>query len=144
MTAHWHAYAYTGRKHSDADIRRGTAPVNYPPIEIAHWLRRPATHVADTFAYGPEGVDRAVAWLEGELTQNPPLDEEHHPVFERLEGGRRSLMATTTILATGDTPTVQRARDAVYGYWSKTGQYVSRAVIACPRGAGDVCPYGMG
>ncbi|MFG3036834.1 hypothetical protein ACGFYZ_08020 [Streptomyces sp. NPDC048330] len=143
MTAHWHAYAYTGRKYSDADIRRATAPANYPPIEVAHWLRRPDSHVADTFAYGPDGLDRAVVWLEGELTQNAPVDEEHYSVFERLEGSRRSLMATSTALATENTPAVQRAGDAVYGYWSKAGQYVSRALIACPREAGDACPYGV-
>ncbi|MEV7278127.1 hypothetical protein [Streptomyces sp. NPDC093111] len=143
MTAHWHAYAYTGRKYSDADIRKQTAPPNYPPIEVAHWLRRSSGHLAQTFAYGPDGLDRAVAWLESELTQNPPVDEEHYPVFERLEGSRQSLMSTSTVLATESTPAVQRAGDVVYGYWSKAGQYVSRALIACPREAGDECPYGV-
>lgn len=143
VTAHWHAYAYTGRAYSDSEIRRGTAPANYPPIEVAHWLRRPQSHMADTFAYGPAGLDEAVAWLEGELTQNPPVDEEHYAVFERLEGSRRSLMATASTLATANTPAAQRAGDSVYGYWSKAGQYVSRALIACPRDQGDECPYGM-
>ncbi|WP_282697903.1 hypothetical protein [Streptomyces sp. CC208A] len=140
MTAHWHAYAYTGRAYTDTEIRRETAPANYPPIEVAHWLRRPRNHVADTFACSPDGLDHALAWLEGELTRNPPVDEEHYPVLERLEGSRSSLTATRS---TPTAPATQRAGDAVYGYWSKAGQYVSRALIACPREAGDPCPYGM-
>ncbi|MEU6976522.1 MULTISPECIES: hypothetical protein [unclassified Streptomyces] len=125
MTRHWHAYAYTGRSFPDSAIRRGEVPSDYPPIEIKDWLRRPAVQVVATYA----DAEAAVAWIEGELTQNPPVDQQHFPVWDRLQYVRETLRLTA-----GD--------DVVQGYYSKAQQYVSRALIACPRGEGDVCPYG--
>ncbi|MFE4592940.1 hypothetical protein [Streptomyces laurentii] len=124
---HWHAYAYTGRSYPESAIRRGEAPADYPPIEIKDWLARPRAQVRGAFA----AVDDAVAWLEGELTQNPPVDEQHFPLWDRLQRSRETLC-----LASGN--------DVVHGYYSKAGQYVSRALISCPRPAtGQPCPYGM-
>lgn len=36
---------------------------------------------------------------------------------------------------------ISRGADAVWGYYSKTLRYVSRALVACPR-EGQRCPYG--
>ncbi|MFD7259288.1 hypothetical protein [Streptomyces sp. NPDC059874] len=125
MTQHWHAFAYTGRSYPDALIRRREVPANYPPIEIKHWLDRPASQVVDTF----RDIESAVSWLEGELTQNPAADEEHFSVVDRLEYSRETLG-------------LKAGNDVVYGYYSKAQQYVSRALIACPRGETRSCPYG--
>lgn len=74
-------------------------------------------------------VDDAVAWIEGELTQNPPVDQEHFPVWDRLQRSRETLGLTA-------------GNDVVYGYYSKSAQYVSRSLIACPRADGEQgCPY---
>ncbi|MEU8538383.1 hypothetical protein AB0C52_00010 [Streptomyces sp. NPDC048717] len=122
---HWHAYAYTGRSYPDSAIRRGEVPADYPPIEIKDWLGRPRTQVRGTYAV----VDDAVAWLESELTQNPPADEEHFPVWDRLQRSRQTLLLTA-------------GTDVVHGYYSKARQFVSRALIACPRAGGPPCPHG--
>jgi hypothetical protein len=114
VTKHWHAYSYTGRSFSDGEIRGKKAPEDYPPIEIKHWLMRPKRHIIDTFTE----IDPAIAWLEGELTNNLPLDEESFPVKLRLEYCRDRLKQTA-------------GNDVVYGFYSKAGQYVSRALIAC-------------
>ncbi|MFJ3904236.1 hypothetical protein [Streptomyces sp. NPDC090025] len=124
---HWHAYAYTGRAHSDAAVRRGEVPVDHPPIEIKDWLRKPVAQLVGT--YGDGDVAGALAWVEGELTRNPPVDEEHFPVWDRL----RRVRATLGLV---------RGNDVVLGYYSKAGQYVSRALVGCPRAEGGACPYG--
>ncbi|MFE7463135.1 hypothetical protein ACFU6R_03385 [Streptomyces sp. NPDC057499] len=125
MKQHWHAYSYTGRSYGDGLIRRGEVPANYPPIEIKDWLKRPANQVVETF----HEVDPAVTWLETELSQNPHLDEESFPLKERLQYSRDTLEQTA-------------GNDVVYGYYSKGQQYVSRALIACPRKEFPSCPYG--
>ncbi|MFJ8668110.1 hypothetical protein [Streptomyces sp. NPDC093600] len=125
MTHHWHAYAYTGRSYSDTAIRRAEVPANYPPIEIVNWLKRPVDQVVATY----RDVEEAVSWIEGELTQNAPLDQEHFPWWERLQRNRETLLQAA-------------GNDVVHGYYSKAQQYVSRALIACPREAGQTCPYG--
>ncbi|MFC7791946.1 hypothetical protein [Streptomyces cinereoruber] len=124
---HWHAYAYTGRSYPDSAIRRGEVPADHPPIEIKDWLRRPAAQVVATYT----GVEEAASWIEGELTQNPPVDQEHFPVWDRLQRVRETLRLTA-------------GNDVVLGYYSKAQQYVSRALIACLREDGDSCPYGGG
>ncbi|MFJ4867132.1 hypothetical protein [Streptomyces sp. NPDC088757] len=123
---HWHAYAYTGRSYPDSAIRRGEVPADHPPIEIKDWLRRSAAQVVATYA----DVEEAASWIEGELTQNPPVDQEHFPVWDRLQRVRETLRLTA-------------GNDVVLGYYSKAQQYVSRALIACPRAEGDSCPYGI-
>ncbi|MGW8767586.1 hypothetical protein ACWGN5_34440 [Streptomyces sp. NPDC055815] len=101
-------------------------PADYPPIEIKDWLRRPAGQVVATYT----AVEAAVSWIEGELTQNPPVDQEHFPVWDRLQRVRESLRPAAGC-------------DVVQGYYSKAQQYVSRALITCPRGVGEHCPYGV-
>ncbi|MGA4940602.1 hypothetical protein [Streptomyces cinereoruber] len=100
-------------------IRRGEVPADHPPIEIKDWLRRSAAQVAATYT----GVEEAVSWIEGELTQNPPVDQEHFPVWDRLQRVRERLRLTA-------------GNDVVLGYCSKAQQYVSRAHRLPARGRG--------
>lgn len=122
---HWHAYSYTGRSYTDALIRRGEAPNNYPPIEIKHWLTRPRDHIVATFT----DVEEAVGWLKQQLTAAPPADAAAFPIDDRVERNRATLAQTA-------------GNDVVYGYYSTAGQYVSRALIACPRPDIPMCPEG--
>lgn len=115
-SAHWHAYSYTGRSYSDAMIRRGEVPAAYPPIEIKNWLGKPVSYIAGTFTE----IEPAVDWLAAELANHPPRDVESFPAKERLAYSRLTLQQTA-------------GNDVVYGYYSKAEQYVSRALIACPR-----------
>ncbi|MDT9690306.1 hypothetical protein Q5762_18560 [Streptomyces sp. P9(2023)] len=43
--------------------------------------------------------------------------------------------------ALGETLRLTAGNDVVYGYYSKSQQYVSRSLIACPRADGQPCPY---
>jgi hypothetical protein len=116
MKPHWHAFAYTGMSYRESEFRAGKAPKDYPPIEIKDWLhRRPGLH---TFAEGE--VAKALAWLERELNSPKcvPVDAEGFPVQVRLEYSRARLSEKTN-------------RDVVYGYYSRAGLYVSRALIEC-------------
>ncbi|HEX5566679.1 MAG TPA: hypothetical protein VFY14_07075 [Streptomyces sp.] len=122
-TAHWHAYAWTGHERPpDSDRTRPENPV--PPLEIAHWLRKPARHVLAT--YGVDQADQALAWLRSEL--------EKHPRPER------DLPADVQMEYSADC--LRRLDDVVWGYYAGSGRYISRALIACPRRGVDHCPYG--
>lgn len=123
---HWHAYTYTGRSHSDAEIRRGTAPDTYPPVEIKDWLTRPARQIADTFT----DVEAAVDWMKQQFTMNPPLGSDDYPLERRLAWIRARLAESA-------------GNDIVYGYYTKAGSYVARALIACPRPDVGSCPKGL-
>lgn len=117
MTAtptHWHAYVYTGKGYSDSEIRKGLAPSHYPPIEIKN-RKGPGQRL--------ESLDAAMEWLEGELTTYEPLDAESFPVKERLEYSRGRLQQTA-------------APEVIYGYWSRSGQYVSRQLFPCTHCGG--------
>ncbi|MFD5708752.1 hypothetical protein ACFWGV_21805, partial [Bacillus subtilis] len=111
---HWHAFEWTGHERP-ADSERRNPQNRVPPLAIAEWLDKPASFVAQT--YGPDEVDSAYAWLEGELKQHPRAshDIDADPLLE----------AVHDYLA--------RGADVVWGYYSAKGRYVSRVLIACPR-----------
>lgn len=119
---HWHAFEWTGHERP-ADSERRNPHNRVPPLAIAEWLDKPTAHVLQT--YGPDEVDSAYAWLEGELKQHPRAAHliEEDPLLE------------------GACDCLGRKTDVVWGYWSAKGRYVSRALIACPR-EGRPCPYG--
>lgn len=106
---HFHAYAYTGKRYSDPENRSRRVPEGYLPIEIKD-------------AKGPNrrlhSLDEAMAWLKGELTAHEPVDSAEFPLDTRLEYSRATL---------------QQAAGAVvvYGYWTRSGQYVARRVLPC-------------
>jgi hypothetical protein len=129
---HFHAYAYTGRAFTDGEVLKGNAPSNYAPFLIADWLKRPAQQVIETFTE-PE---LAAKWLRGQMEAHPPIDAESFSVDTRIRYAERTLRQDA-------------GADVVWGYYSG-GQYVSRAMICCPRGKGQQagterisCPVGM-
>lgn len=117
MTAafvHWHAFAYTGKGYTESEVRKGLAPPSFPPVELAHWLdRRPGLQV-----FTEEQIDEAVAWLDKELSEHVPVDAGSFPISVRLEYSRARLRE-------------QANRDVWYGYWSTSGKFVTRALVAC-------------
>ncbi|MEU5403682.1 hypothetical protein ABZ348_30825 [Streptomyces sp. NPDC005963] len=125
VAKHWHAYAWVGHARPDDNARNDPSqPV--PPLEIAHWLRKPARHIAETFDNTPEGAGSAIEWMRTGGAENEAADEVHFPLAERM---------------TYVEDDVSRGADAVWGYYSETLRYVSRALVACPR-EGQPCPYG--
>ncbi|MFJ9128960.1 hypothetical protein ACIRJS_33145 [Streptomyces sp. NPDC102340] len=122
---HWHAYSYIGKSYTDAEIRRGVAPSNYPPIEIKDWLARPRNDITGTFT----DVEAAVGWMKQQLTGMPPADTSC-PVEQHLDWIRRTLAQPT-------------GNDVVYGYYTSSGRYAGLAMIACPRPDVGRCPEGL-
>ncbi|WP_428957843.1 hypothetical protein [Streptomyces sp. cg35] len=111
---HWHAFSYQGRGYTDAEVRRGVAPREHPRSEIAQWIGTMPT--VQTFT--EDEIDKALDWLEGELTAQVPQDAAHYPIKDRVEASRARMCETTM-------------RDVVYGYWSTSKNYCSRGLIAC-------------
>ncbi|GAA2947961.1 hypothetical protein ACFPN0_15405 [Kitasatospora cinereorecta] len=118
---HWHAYAYTGRAYTDSAVRKGEAPSNYAPFMIKDWLRRPAQQIIESFTE----PDVAAKWLRGEMEKAPPLQVASFSIDERVAYAEQTLRQTA-------------GADVVWGYYSSTGQYVSRAVIRCLQGKGQL------
>jgi hypothetical protein len=107
---HFHAYAYTGRGFSDAEIRRGLPPSGYPPIMVREPRGEPGLRL--------DSLHDAMSWLEQELLDQVPLDAESFPVAVRLDYSRSRLQQ-------------ERAPEVIYGYWSRSGHYVSRCLFPC-------------
>lgn len=125
VAGHWHAYAWTGHERPADNIRNDPSQ-GTPPLEIAHWLRKPARYVVETFDNTTDGVEAASKWMRAGGDENEYASEESFPLDERMTYVDDDL---------------RRGGDAVWGYYSKQGRYVSRALVACPR-AGAPCPYG--
>lgn len=125
LTDHWHAFAWVGHERP-GDSARTDPSQPVPPLEIAHWLRKPARHVAETFRNEPGQVEAAYRWMRKGGVEHPYLSEDSFPLDRRMTYVEDDL---------------SRGSDAVWGYWSKTSRYVSRALVACPR-EGQPCPYG--
>lgn len=120
-TAHWHAFSYTGyERPADQERIRPENPT--PPLEIAHWLRKPARLVEATFLLGDE-TTKAREWLEQQLAEYPRGDWDL-PAEAQMRYAQDCL---------------ERGDDVVWGYYSAKGRYVSRALVCCPR-AGEACP----
>lgn len=118
MTHHWHAYAWTGHAlPPDAERHDLSGPL--PPLQVAHWLRKPADRIAATFTEPGE----ALGWLEQQLQEVRPVPYDL-PAERRLAWARDEL---------------ERRGDVVWGYYTAARGYASRAVIACPR-EGERCP----
>lgn len=112
---HWHAFAWTGREiPSDRDAR----DLNHParPNTNALWLLKPRRCLLATHPL-PDTNGTAYAWLEGELKSHPRGPRDWPPHVD-LDGARDCL---------------NRHTDVIWGYWSATGLYISRALIRCPR-----------
>lgn len=132
MDRHFHAYAYTGQAYFDGQVMKGLAPPNYAPFLITDWLKRPAHQVIETFT----DPDLAAKWLRGQMEERPPIDAESFTVDARIGYVEETLRQ-------------EAGADVAWGYYSG-GQYVSRAMISCPRvettpgGTTRIpCPVGM-
>ncbi|AXL89840.1 hypothetical protein C4J65_17195 [Streptomyces sp. CB09001] len=118
---HWHAYAWNGRERPpDNDRRKPALPL--PPMDVGHWLLKPARLRLATYPAPDTGQD-AYGWLRAELDAFPRSPRDL-PATVQLAYARGCL---------------DRATDVVWGYWSATGLYIARALITCPR-ADIPCP----
>lgn len=119
---HWHAYTWNGRERPPDKARRDPA-LPLPPLNVGHWLLKPARFVLATYP-APDTNKVAYTWLRAELDAFPrgPGDL---PAAAQLGYARDCL---------------NRSTDVVWGYWSATGLYISRALITCPRPT-IPCPY---
>lgn len=117
MTAHWHAFSYTGpQRPRDADARDPQSAT--PPLEVARWLRKPRKMLAGTFAT----TDGAMGWLEEQLVQTPPMS---------------SALPTPTVLEYARVRLSEHPGDQVTRYYT-AGAYVCRDLVRCQ--GGDFCP----
>lgn len=82
--------------------------------------------MADTFQNDPAGIGAASLWMRKGGEEQPYASEESFPLDARMAYVDDDL---------------SRGADTVWGYYSKQGRYVSRALVACPR-AGATCPHG--
>ncbi|MEU9231184.1 hypothetical protein [Streptomyces subrutilus] len=84
-----------------------------------------ANRVAATFDNTPAGTKEASEWMRAGGEEHVYVSEEQFSLDERMAYVDDDL---------------SRGADAVWGYYSQNGRYVSRALVACPR-AGARCPY---
>jgi hypothetical protein len=128
IAKHWHGYAWVGHSRPDDKVRVDPSqPV--PPLEIAHWLRKPIRHVAQTFRNDAAGVTEAAQWMREGGVEQPSASEAAFPLERRMSYVDDCL---------------SRGADVVWGYYSEKARYVSRSLVSCPR-PGDgaaTCPYG--
>ncbi|MCQ4082227.1 hypothetical protein NGB36_16840 [Streptomyces sp. RB6PN25] len=125
VAEHWHAFEYVGHERPADSLR--VDPTNpTPPLEIGHWLRKPARHVAETFTNDDAGRKEASEWMRQGGEEHAPADGDSFPLDARMTYVNDDL---------------QRGADVIWGYYTKKQRYHSRALVACPR-EGISCPYG--
>lgn len=125
VARHWHAFAWVGHERPADNIRNDVSQPT-PPLEIAHWLRKPARFVAETFDNTTDGIEAASKWMRAGGDEHVYASDESFSLDQRMAYVDDDLA---------------RGADVVWGYYSKNSRYVSRALVACPR-AGIPCPYG--
>lgn len=124
VAEHWHAYSWVGHERPDDSTRLN--PLNgTPPLEIAHWFRKPRKYVVETFSNDVAGRREALQWMKECGEKHQYLAEESFPLADRLKYVEDDL---------------HRGADVVWGYYSTRSRYVSRALVACPR-ADTPCQY---
>ncbi|MFE4974374.1 hypothetical protein ACFRAR_19985 [Kitasatospora sp. NPDC056651] len=121
MAKHWHAHGWTGRERAESKSRDD----DLPPMEVGKWLRKPPRLIRGTF----HTVEDAVAWMAGELRQFP-----HPASYGSTDETRLQFVR--------DTLAQDAASDVVWGWYPNTSQYVSRALLTCPRDD-TPCPEGL-
>ncbi|WP_380285420.1 hypothetical protein [Kitasatospora purpeofusca] len=120
---HWHCYAWAGSKRPEDGDRRppelqnGRRPVwssPVPPLEVMHWLAKPAERIGLT----TDDPASALDWLGKRLADAPALDTDLSPAL-RLDHARNSLSTYP--------------HDVVWTYWTPARQLRSVATVSCPR-----------
>ena len=118
---HWHAFAYSGSRPTDAQGMDPSSP--YAPPETGFWLRKPQLMAKDCATpLGPQDIDDALEWLRRQ-THHYPFPDTAMPVAARLEYARQHL----------------NQPDDVVWAWYSGRTYVVRNLIRCPRD-GYPCP----
>ncbi|MEV7213982.1 hypothetical protein AB0O31_12920 [Kitasatospora cineracea] len=123
---HWHGYAWTGGRRPDDRERRPPEPQNglrptwpspVPPLEVMHWLAKPADHIRLT----TDDPAEVLHWLGRQLADAPALETDLPPAV-RLAHARTFL----------DT----FPHDTIWTYWTPGQQLRSVAAVSCPRTPG--------
>ncbi|WP_431043897.1 hypothetical protein ACQUSR_19690 [Streptomyces sp. P1-3] len=116
---HHHAYLWVGNGRAlvNDGPRRPVHPdfrtADVPPLERAHWLLKPATRIAGTFA-----PHDAADWYGAQLAQYADaITGTRGPAPDRAE--------TIRGLRAGD--------DIVGGWWLTGDRFLSLSLIACPH-----------
>ncbi|MFE6871945.1 hypothetical protein ACFVFS_36070 [Kitasatospora sp. NPDC057692] len=96
-------------------------------MEVKYWLRKSPRLIRATL----KTVDEAVDWMAGELAQHPYPES-----YGSSDDARLRFVRDTLSLTAGN--------DVVWGWYPNASQYISRALIACPRTADGIpCPQGL-
>ncbi|MFF2657990.1 hypothetical protein ACFVUH_11565 [Kitasatospora sp. NPDC058032] len=120
---HWHCYAWVGGKRPEDAERRPPQPENgrrpvwnspTPPLEVMHWLAKPADRISLT----TDDPADAVKWLGKQLADVPALETDL-PAALRLDHAREFLAAYP--------------HDVAWTYWTPARQLRSVAAVSCPR-----------
>ncbi|MGX2996858.1 hypothetical protein JNUCC64_21725 [Streptomyces sp. JNUCC 64] len=118
---HHHGYTWLGsgfELHRDGlrrDVHPGFRDSPLPPLEVAHWLLKPASWVSGTW----DEARPALEWYAGQLAAHL---EEFASEWERVAAPAR-LGAARERLAAGD--------DVVGGWWLSGRRFLSVSLVAC-------------
>ncbi|MFE4856981.1 hypothetical protein [Streptomyces sp. NPDC056670] len=127
---HWHAYAWVGHERPADNIRNDKSQPT-PPLRVGEWLGKPERFIVAIFDSTPEGISDALEWMRQGAEEHVYVSEASFPLDARLKYVAEQLSHNG------------RAGDVVWGYYSKSKRYVSRALIACTcqRKARKPAPY---
>ncbi|MEU0924082.1 hypothetical protein [Streptomyces malaysiensis] len=141
MPAHWHCYRWTGERRTldDESARRPPHMVvrdisaqewkqiaagspafmasEVPPLEVPHWLLRPARMIKATF----EAPDRASAWYKRQVSEVSPAFAAHHD---------KDPSRQAEWFATAD-GRLRWGGDVVGGWYLRGTGFASVQVVAC-------------
>ncbi|MBC3985426.1 hypothetical protein H8N01_23320 [Streptomyces sp. AC536] len=119
---HFHAYSWIGPK-PDVDRERdrrpespGFAASELPPLQVAHWLRKPGRFVRATY----EGPGEAAAWLAERVGESVAAERLRPPLDAQV------ALAVQTLGWGGDIG---------WGAYLTGTRFLSLAVVACPNRA---------
>ncbi|MFH8807770.1 hypothetical protein ACH4GZ_10965 [Streptomyces hygroscopicus] len=157
MPAHWHCYRWTGerRTYDDESARRpphlvvqdippqewqriaAASPAfmasDVPPLEVPHWLLRPARMIKATF----EAPDKASAWYRDQISDlSPSLLSDHD---------KDAVRQTERLTAAEDR--LRWGGDVVGGWYLRGTGFASVQVVACSTNRirpTIPCPLGRG
>ncbi|MEU3573202.1 hypothetical protein AB0E96_32965 [Kitasatospora sp. NPDC036755] len=96
-------------------------------MEVKYWLKKSPRLIRGTF----HEIEDAVAWMADELRQHP---------FPESYGGSQDAR----LQYVRDTLGQSAGSDVVWGWYPNNSQYVSCALVTCPRVEdGLPCPQGL-
>ncbi|WKX70205.1 hypothetical protein [Streptomyces sp. XD-27] len=126
---HYHAYSWSGPK-PDFDRERdrrpegpGFAASDLPPLQVAHWLRKPRRLIRATYEHPKEAAD----WLAERVVETVTISAMRPPLETQI------ALAVDTLGWGGDVS---------WGCYGAGTRFVSLAVVSCPNRADPAvaCP----